>query len=108
VTGLWIGSSAKHEAYEEIGYTENARFVHGGVAKALPAQNVDASDQDVDVWVSESLKLAETNAYVAPIGDGKGPFTIDQAYCDQMRTVAEQRVVQAGLRLANLLNANLK
>lgn len=78
------------------------------VAKTLPAQAVDANDQDVDVWVSESLKLAETKAYVAPIGDGKGPFTIDQAYCDQMLAVAEQRVVQGGMRLANLLNANLK
>jgi S1/P1 Nuclease len=78
------------------------------VAKTLPAQTVDVSDQDVDVWVGESLKLAETKAYVAPIGDGKGPFTIDQAYCDQMRAVAEQRVVQGGMRLANLINANLK
>jgi hypothetical protein len=78
------------------------------VAKALPAQAVDANDQDVDLWASESLKLAETKAYVASIGEGKGPFTIDQAYCDQMHAVAEQRVVQGGMRLANLLNANLK
>ena len=78
------------------------------VAHALPAQTVDAGDQDVDVWVSESFKLAQTNVYVAPVGNGKGPFTIDQPYCDQMRAVAEQRVVQGGMRLANLLNANLK
>jgi hypothetical protein len=32
----------------------------------------------------------------------------DQAYCDQVREVGGQRVVQAGMRLANLLNENLK
>jgi len=78
------------------------------VAKRLPAQSVDANDQNVDGWASESLTLAETKAYVAPIGAGKGPFTIDQAYCDQMQAVAQQRIVQGGQRLANLLNANLK
>jgi len=53
------------------------------VAKVLPTQAVDANDQDVDLWVSESLKPAETKVYIAPIGDGKGPFTIDHAYWDQ-------------------------
>lgn len=78
------------------------------VAATLPAQTVDAGDQDVATWVAESLKLAQTKAYIAPIGTGKGPYTINQAYCDQMRAVAEQRVVEAGMRLANILNANLK
>ncbi|HZD30564.1 MAG TPA: S1/P1 nuclease [Candidatus Angelobacter sp.] len=78
------------------------------VATVLPAQTVDASDQDVDAWAAESMSLALTKAYVAPIGDGKGPFTIDQAYCAQVYDVAAQRVVQAGMRLANLVNANLK
>lgn len=77
-------------------------------ASALPAQNVSATDVDVATWVSESLLFAQTKAYVAPIGDGKGPYTIDQPYCDQLRAVAEQRVVQGGMRLANLLNADLK
>jgi hypothetical protein len=78
------------------------------VAKNLPPQTVDATDQNVDGWASESLTLAETKAYVAPIGAGKGPFMVDQAYCSQMLAVAQQRIVQGGERLANLLNANLK
>src|SRR5271165_705525 len=78
------------------------------VAAALPPQTVAATDQDVDVWIGESVKLAQTKAYVAPVGDGKGPFTIDQGYCDQVREVGGQRVALAGMRLANLLNANLK
>lgn len=95
---LWDGA---------IGTSTNPKAVIA-VAKALPTQEVESTDQDVDAWASESLNLAETKAYVAPVGDGKGPFTIDQAYCDQMRTVAEQRVEQGGLRLANLINSNLK
>ena len=78
------------------------------VATALPPQTVDAGDLDVHGWVNESYQLAQTKVYVSPIGAGKGPFTIDQAYCDQMRAVAAQRVVQAGMRLANILNADLK
>ncbi len=78
------------------------------VASALPPQTVAATDLDVDVWLTESVRLAQTKAYVAPIGDGKGPFTIDQPYCEQLRAVAGQRVVQAGMRLANVLNTNLK
>lgn len=78
------------------------------VASALPPQTVDAGDLDVHGWVNESYQLAQTKVYVSPIGAGKGPFTVDQAYCDQMRAVAAQRVVQAGMRLANILNADLK
>jgi hypothetical protein len=96
--GLWDGA---------IGASSNPKTVIR-VAKALRAQTVDASDQDVDIWVKEGITLAETKVYVAPVGNGKGPFTIDQAYCDQMLAVAQQRVVQAGMRLANLLNAKLK
>jgi len=95
---LWDGA---------IGTSTNPKAVIA-VAKTLPTQAVESTDQDVDTWASESLNLAETKAYVAPIGGGKGPFTIDQAYCDQMHAVAEQRVEQGGLRLANLINANLK
>jgi hypothetical protein len=95
---LWDGA---------IGTSSNPKAVIL-VAKNLPPQTVDATDQNVDEWASESLTLAETKAYVAPIGTGKGPFTIDQAYCNQMAAVAQQRIVQGGERLANLLNANLK
>jgi len=90
-----------------IGTSEDPQMVMK-VAAALPPQTVAASDQDVDVWIAESVKLAQTKAYVAPVGDGKGPFTLDQTYCDQVREVGGQRVAQAGMRLANLLNANLK
>lgn len=78
------------------------------VASALPPQTVAATDLDVYVWLSESVKLAQTKAYVTPIGDGKGPYTVDQAYCDRLLAVASQRVALAGMRLANVLNTNLK
>ena len=77
-------------------------------AAALPPQTVAPTDQDVDTWIAESVLLSQTKVYVSPIGNGKGPWSVDQTYCDQMRAVAEQRVVQAGMRLANLMNAYLK
>jgi len=101
-------ASELHALWDDAIGTSNDPQAVIAVASALPPQTVAAGDQDVYVWLSESVKLAQTKAYVAPVGDGKGPFTIDQAYCEQMRGVAEQRVVQAGLRLANLLNASLK
>ena len=55
------------------------------VASALPQQTVATTDLDVYVWLSESVRLAQTTAYIAPIGDSKGPFTVDQAYCEQLR-----------------------
>jgi len=46
--------------------------------------------------------------YVAPIGAGDGPFTITPAYRIAAKKLAEQRVALAGVRLANLLNEELK
>jgi hypothetical protein len=90
-----------------VGNSDNVQEVIT-VAAVLPPQNVTSTDLDVDVWITESALFAQSKVYMAPVGDGKGPYTIDQAYCEQMRTVAEQRIVQAGLRLANLLNTYLK
>ena len=100
--GLWDGApgdlaDAEKQPQKVIAY-----------AAGLPAQNVPATDQDVDAWVGESVLLAQTKVYVSPIGDGKGPWKVDEAYCAEMKTVADQRVVQAGMRLANLINVNLK
>ena len=95
---LWDGA---------VGNSDNVQEVIT-VAAVLPPQNVTSTDLDVDVWITESALLAQSKVYRAPVGDSKGPYTIDQAYCEQMRTVAEQRIVQAGLRLANLLNTYLK
>ena len=60
------------------------------------------------VWLEESLSLAKAYTYVDPIGPGKGPYYPTNAYKAAAGSVAEQRITIAGLRLANLLNAQLQ
>ena len=50
----------------------------------------------------------KTVVYVAPIGAGDGPFTTTVAYRAAARKLAKERVALAGVRLANLLNDELK
>jgi hypothetical protein len=78
-------------------------------AKKLPP--VDAalgSDVNAATWIQESFDDAQTVVYVAPIGAGDGPFTLTPAYRANAGKVAKKRVALAGVRLANLLNAELK
>jgi hypothetical protein len=78
------------------------------------AAKLDAPDprlaavKDEDVWIAESLQVAKTSVYIAPIGVGAGPFEVDAEYRKQARAVAAERVALAGARLAKLLNDALK
>jgi hypothetical protein len=63
---------------------------------------------DPGVWVQEGLRLAQSVVYVGPIGDGGGPFVIDEPYHAKARAVAAQQIVLAGTRLARLLNRQLR
>ncbi|WP_246659952.1 MULTISPECIES: hypothetical protein [Methylosinus] len=45
----------------------------------------------------ESERLAEQHVYVAPIGDGAGPFALTGAYQTDAKGIAEQQVALAGL-----------
>lgn len=74
-------------------------------ANALPAANTTAAAvTDVHAWLDESEHLAETQVYVAPVGNGPGPFTVDAAYQTNATAVAKDRVALAGARLAKLIN----
>jgi hypothetical protein len=78
-------------------------------AKALPVPERRLTEKmDESIWVKESFNAAREHVYVPPIGKGLGPFTITPKYLEQARAVARDRVALAGVRLANLLNANLK
>ena len=44
----------------------------------------------------------------SPVGPGAGPYTLDAAYKSRAKTEAKDRIELAGVRLANLINANLK
>lgn len=79
------------------------------MGKSLPAPDpTKAGKSDAADWVMESFEAAKNAVYVAPIGAGAGPFTITAVYTDAARTLAMQRVALAGVRLANLLNTELK
>jgi hypothetical protein len=78
-------------------------------AKALaPADPVLAKKMDASDWINESFNIAETSVYTAPVGAGDGPFVITQAYMDNAKQIAAERVALAGQRLANIINNELK
>lgn len=57
-------------------------------------------------WVKESHRQGFDEAYgKLPGGDAANPVELDAAYVDNARALAEQKLVQGGLRLAALLNA---
>jgi hypothetical protein len=64
-----------------------------------------ASESD---WVAESFQAAQDTVYVAPIGAGFGPFTLTSAYKKTAKALAGQRMALAGVRLANMINNELK
>lgn len=75
---------------------------------ADPALAADIHEAD---WVNESFTLARSSVYVdPPIGTGTGPYPVSTAadYNTASLKVAQQRVELAGIRLANLINAELK
>jgi len=73
---------------------------------AAPAAGAAVSDDQV--WITESFKAAKQFVYGSPVGPGAGPYTLDAAYKAQAKTEAKARIELAGVRLANLINANLK
>ncbi len=66
------------------------------------------SDDKEDDWAAESFKLAGSAVYIAPVGAGLGPFTLDAAYSANAQKIAQERIALAGARLANLLKAALQ
>jgi hypothetical protein len=73
---------------------------------AAPAAGAAVADDQV--WLTESFDAAKQFVYASPVGPGAGPYTLDAAYKSQAKTEAKARIELAGVRLANLINANLK
>lgn len=79
------------------------------LAAALPAPDANSvADDDARRWASDSERLAEQFVYTPAIGDGTGPFTLDDAYQSDAKRIARQQVALAGARLARLINAALR
>jgi hypothetical protein len=67
-----------------------------------------AAKKDAADWAAESFEAAKLTVYVAPVEHGNGPFTLNAAYQSHAQTLARERLALAGVRLANLLNEELK
>jgi S1/P1 Nuclease len=98
-----------HAFWDDILGTGSSPSTAVSVGRALPdADSTLAAKKDAADWIKESFDAAQQNVYVAPIGDGDGPFTITPAYRTAAKKLAKERVALAGVRLANLLNDELK
>ncbi len=79
------------------------------LGRNLPAADATlAAKKDAADWTAESFAAAQQAVYTSPVGDGNGPFTLDATYKSNAKKLARERVALAGVRLANLLNEELK
>jgi hypothetical protein len=76
--------------------------------KLAAAPAAGAAIADDQVWITESFDAAKQFVYALPVGPGAGPYTLDAAYKVRAKSEAKARIELAGVRLANLINANLK
>jgi len=98
-----------HAFWDDLLGTSSSPATAIRVARGLPEPDSTlASKKDASDWVNESFELAQNSVYTAPIGSGDGPFAITSAYRRNAKKIAQQRVAVAGVRLANLLNEELK
>jgi hypothetical protein len=101
--------SELHAFWDDLIGTSSSPTSAITAGKNLPeADSTLATISDTSTWVQESFELAKQDVYIAPIGAGDGPFTITADYRANAKTIAKARIALAGIRLANLLNAELK
>lgn len=98
-----------HAFWDDVLGTSSKASSAVTVGRNLPAANATlAAKTDAADWAAESFDAAQQTVYAAPIASGDGPFTLTAAYKTAAKKVARQRVALAGVRLANLLNDELK
>jgi len=79
------------------------------VARSLPVPDATAAAKhDAKDWIAESFQLARDKVYAPPIGVGDGPYQPTTGYRNAARALARKRIALAGVRLANLLNDELR
>lgn len=98
-----------HLASEPVeGHNAAAALVRkktGDYEKISDAHKFPATGNPED-WVKESHRQGYAQGYQElPGGDAANPVTLDAGYVDQARGLARQKLIQAGHRLADLLNA---
>lgn len=103
----WDDLPGADKAYcaDKLTCLRRALKLGAALAAADPAlaAKLDAAD-----WAQESFQQAKDHVYIAPVGDGAGPFNDTPAYHAQALKLAKTKLALAGARLANVLNAELK
>lgn len=98
-----------HAFWDHILATSSSLGTAISVGKGLPdTDSTLVRKKDAADWINESFEAAKQSVYVTPIGVGDGPFTIRPAYRTAAKELAKKRIALAGVRLANLLNDELK
>lgn len=78
------------------------------VADGLPENKEKIGDLHEQDWCDESFGLCREKVYVTPIENGLGPFKVTESYEKTARAIAAQRAELAGIRLAKVLNSELR
>ena len=66
-----------------------------------PLTDAESNEFDAKVWAQESFEISKDVVYV----NDKENVELSAAYIAKARPMAEKRIVQAGVRLANLLSS---
>ena len=89
-----------------VSYSPTTAIIAADKLPAAPAAGAAvANDQ---AWITESFDAAKQFVYASPVGPGSGPYTLSATYKSKAKTEAKARIELAGIRLANLINTNLK
>jgi hypothetical protein len=98
-----------HAFWDRILTTSSSLGTAIRVGNGLPdADPTLVRKKDAADWIHESFEAAQQSVYITPIASGDGPFRITPAYRSAAKELAKKRIALAGVRLANLLNDELK
>jgi hypothetical protein len=98
-----------HAFWDDVlGKSESPIAAIRAAGKLQPAPEEASADMDAQHWAEESFEIAKRSVYEPPVGNGRGPFLLDDAYKQAAKQIAEAQVALGGARLANLLNSSLR
>ena len=98
-----------HKFWDDVLGTNSSATSAVMLGRNLPSADPTlAAKKDAADWAAESFEAAKQTVYTAPVGAGDGPFALTTAYKSKAKQLARERVALAGVRLANLLNQELK
>lgn len=107
----WMGQSTNlHHVWDEemimgkeLSFTEYANELDHGDNRLIRTWMKD----DINVWIKESMEL-RNQAYSTLTKNNEGEYDLGYKYSFDNIESLEKRMLQAGVRLAELLNKNLK